>query len=1140
MRKFQKILALICSAAVTVTALPQLEIFSAAESDTAETVGAEAVYDDTSGLIEDEDVRYMFTLPDNMRASVITPSVDFYTDSSADEAGISAELEEIYANFSEIGLNTVIINTVYENNSYYSTDMNEDVLDPTALAVSTAYNYGISPYVVFDISHAVSDCRNGSKQIDTLISKVHRFALKYHCDGIILDDYYIRRNTESFGNYMDNGSGIGYSNWMYDTAEQLFSTAADIIHMTDNSIAVGFMINDMWANSADNPEGSETADTVQAFYDGHADTKKFIEKSYVDFALLRAYGSLTDGMLPFESVAGWWGDLTDNYDIPMYIVHYNEKIGTDSAGWGAEDQLLRQLTVSKDIDSYNGSVFNSYNRLMQNPMGTTSTLTSYFNEQINEESLFSELKMVSPAKLSFTTSEPTVTFMGSFDSNFPVYFNNSPIQLNEAGNFYFNKDLKVGMNTFTVTHKSKTYTYKIERKIVVMKSITASISEGKVLQVDGGTKINLSVKAYKGSDIYAMVNGQKVTMSEGESKTNEDEDDVNSSYVRFKGTYTVPDGIIGQEQELGTIKIYGSNSGYSMEVIGASVIVNAKPQPVVKLEAEMSDANSVGTGEVIGTLESLYKESDAVTYVKTNSDYTIVYDGKTADDIQSPVFSQLPAGTIEPYKSTSGNYYLTESGKRIPTTASTLADGHGIEKNALLVKAIGTSNGKSYIKINMDYKTGFNIRLVGNSYYTGWDGDYNLDSFTATHVSIVFENITSVTKLPSFENNMVFSDGKWDTVTEDNGTKFRLLLTLRQPGVYAGHGSYYNEEGDLMLTFGVPTNSLKGLTIVIDPGHGYGKSATSIDPGAVGEVVEQEVVLDISKKLTSALQDAGANVIRLKTESQFLLTKERPIYARGYGCDLYLSIHANKASGTAKGTEVYYFTSYSQPLAASISSSIASYFTNNVYSDGANKNRGAKYSYYHVTLQQDFPSVLVEVGFVDNIEDAMAMSSSSHQKGIANAIVSGIRNYLSRSSISYASDGSTNVTAPENDDTAGEDTVSPPEEYDEEEEAEEDEPEESENTEPSDTAETDVPETEEPAESETENTDIYGSESSDSSDTSAEEPPVSEDTTTVVPVWGENPAGSDNSASDTATTEPPPSDTTTADDGWQVGGIPFA
>lgn len=1117
MRNFKGVLSLICSVAIIISSIPRFQVLTYAEAELQDTAEPETVTNsdaqaesDNPVVYENNEYSYMFTLPNNMRATVITPGVDFCLDGTANSATVTAELEEIFGDFSEIGLNTVIINTVYEESAYYSIDMNdnENAFDPTAIAVSTAYNYGISPYTVLDISHILSDCTDGTKQIDTLISKVHRFSLKYPCDGIILDDYYIRRNIENFGNYMDNGSGIGYENWLYDTAEQLFSTASDIIHMTNNSIAVGFMINDMWANSSSNEEGSETADSTQALYDGYSDTKSFIEKGYVDFAMLRAYGSLTDSMLPFEDVTGWWGGLTADYDIPMYIVHYNEKIGTDYAGWGAEDQLLRQLTVAKKLDSYGGSVFNSYERLTQNPLGTTSTLTSYFNEQINEESLFDDLTMISPASLSFTTSEPTVTFMGRFDSNFPVYFNNSPIQLNDAGNFYFTKDLNVGMNTFTITHKSKTYTYKVERKIVVMKSITSSISEGKTLKVDGGTKITLSVKAYKGSEIYGIVNGTTVPMKETEGKTNEDEDDANSSYVRFKGTYTVPDGIIGQEQDLGSIKIYGSNSGYNMEVIGANVIVNAKPQPVIQHQAEMTDANSVGTGEIIGTLESIYKESDNVTYVKTSSDYTIVYDGKTADDIPSPLFSQLPAGTIEPYKSTSGSYYLTESGKRIAASSATLADGYGIEKNALLVKAIGTSNGKSYIKINMDYKTSFNIKLVGNSYYTGWDGDYNLNSFTATHVSITFENVTSVTKLPSFENNMVFSDGKWDTVTEDNGTKFRLLLTLRQPGVYAGHGSYYNDDGDLMLTFGVPTNTLSGLTIVIDPGHGYGKSATTFDPGAMGEVVEQEVVLDISKKLASALEDAGANVVRLKTEKTFILTKERPIYARSYGCDLYLSIHANKAygtaSGTAKGTEVYYFTSYSQPLASAISSSISSYFTNNVYSDGANKNRGAKYSYYHVTLQQDFPSVLIEVGFVDNIEDAMAMASSTHQKGIAKAIVSGIKSYLSRSSISYASDGSTNVTAPDDNDEEEDETTAPPEE----------EPEES------DTSDTDT--TEVPQETPEETSD---------SDTSPED--------TTAPTWGISPGETtDPSVTTVPENADPPADTTTSDP-WS-GGIPMA
>ena len=945
---------------------------------------------------------YMFSLPHNMKASVITPGADFAADGQADEG----ELDGIFSGFASIGLNTVIINTMNGGTAHYSPDGGSDAV---TAAISAAYSAGISPYVVLDLSHIIADCRSGADVIDTLISRVHRFALKYRCDGIILDDYYARRSAAAFGEYMENGSGVGYTNWLYDTAEQYFRAAAEVIRRTDNTIAAGFIINDMWANSSVNPDGSATEDSFQAYYDGYSDTKSFIEKGYADFALVRAYGSVTSQRLPFEEVTGWWGSLTDKYDIPLYIVHHNEYIGTDTAGWGGEDQLLKQLTIAKKIDSYSGSVFNSFETLKKDPLGSTKTLTSYFNEQINESSLFEDLKMTSPASLTFTTTEATVSFMGSFDSNFPVYFNGEQITLNDAGNFYFEKKLADGLNTFTIKHKSKTYTYSITRKITVLKGIGDAIAEGKTLTVDGGTKITLTANAYKGAKVYGTINGATVAMTE---TSGINEDDENSSYARYTGTYTVPAGKIGQTQALGKIHIYASYGSYSMEAVGASVTVNAEPEPVKPAAPVIIDTTPAeGSGETVARLEPAPAPAASTTpagtvkYVKTLSDYTMVYDGKTADDIPTPLFSQLPANTLEVYRSTSGSYYVTASGKRIAASASTLVDEPAITKNELYVKSIGTSNGNSYIKLRLDHRTGFNMRLVGNNYYTAWNGDYNVKSFTATHLYITFENITSVTALPSFENNLVFRSGKWDTVTEDNGTKFRLILELRQPGVYFGHGSRYDENGDLILFFPVPVNSLSGLTVVIDPGHGYGKSATVFDPGAIGEVVEQEVVLAIAKELESQLKDAGAKVIRLKTESEYLLTKQRPIYARGLGCDMFISIHANKALGDARGVEVYYFTSWSQPLAASISSSVAKYYQNSVYSDGANKDRGARYDYFQVTLQQDFPSVLVETGFVDNIQDAMALASPTHRKGIAAGIVSGIKNYIARSSISYATEG---------------------------------------------------------------------------------------------------------------------------------------
>ena len=961
--------------------------------------------DDIADVSIAQQVVSNFTMPRNQRATIITPTVDYLTGEGYTIETAEAELDQLFTSLTEIGLNTVYINTVYEDTPYFSTDMNmTDEKDYSALALEKAYQHNLRVYMVLDLNYLLSHCEEGIDPLDSLISKTHRFVLKYRCDGILIDNYYSAKTQDSYTNYMQNGSGIGYDNWLYDTNKLYFSAVSDVVHITDNSIPVGILINDMWANASSNEEGSSTEDPVQALYDGFSDTRDYIASGYADFCLVKAYGSLTSSTLPFEEVTGWWGGLSDNYGITMYIVHFNERQGSGVEGWGSVDQILQQLTVAKEIPAFGGSVFHSCNNLLTNTT-LTPYITKFYGDEINENSLFEELTMVSPSQLSFVTYEQYVDFMGTFDENFDVYFNGQKVTLNSAGNFYFEEALNVGQNTFTIEHKSKTYTYRIERKVITIRSLDSSIESGKTLSVTGETKLEIACTAYRGATVTATLNGKTISLKESESRQ---DDDVNSSYARFVGTYTVPAGIIEQEQNLGTITVTSSYAGYTQTLYGASVKVIALPKPVVDITASiMEDQNAAGSGEVVGTIDPVRTEDETVQYVRVTNDYTIVYNGATAGPIQTPDFAQLPAGTLDYLLASSGDYYITESGKRFKKTETTVFTETGLGDNPLVVKSTGSSGGDSYFKIGLKYRTSYNIAFAGNNYFSGGDGEFNLYDFTATHVYITFDNVTSVTKLPNFEYNYVFSAGKWETVTIDGIPKFRLVLTLRQPGVYAGCGATYNSDGDLVLSFGITTNRLDGMTIVIDPGHGYGKSESTLDPGAVGFITEFEANLGIAKELEKQLTALGAKVVRIKSESQFVLTAQRPSYGRAYGCDLYISIHANKMEGmpNIRGTEVYYFTPYSQPLAAAISSQVSGYFTGSVYSDGADKNRGAKYSYYWVTLQQDFPSVLVETGFVSNEEEALALANPTHQKNIATRIIKGIQTYISRSSISYASNG---------------------------------------------------------------------------------------------------------------------------------------
>ncbi|MDR1754691.1 MAG: N-acetylmuramoyl-L-alanine amidase [Eubacterium sp.] len=959
----------------------------------------------------------MISLPENMRGVILTPGRDFILSEENDENDVSSQIENILEKLSETGLNTVVINTAGKSGIYYDLSMNKtDKPDFLSLTIEKAHEKLFNVFLVYDINNGLKDAgSSGSGAINKLVSEVHRFSIKYPGDGIILDDYYNKKNADSYGRYMINGSGIGYENWLYDSTEYLFETASRVIRLTDNSIPVGIMINDVWANNSDNKQGSSTGDKIQALYDGFSDTKKYVENGYTDFLMVRSYGSIDDKEIGFSDVTGWWSELCQKANVPMYIVHYNEKIGSSETGWGAEDQLLKQLVKAKETEWYQGSVFNSYESLLKNPLNSTDTLTKYYENQINEESLNEELTMRSPKDLKFTTYEKTVNFAGSFDENFDVYFNDKKIKLNEAGNFYFEKTLNVGKNVFTIRHKSKIYTYQIEHKIITMRDLDESIAEGKILRVDGGTSLTLSAVAYQGATVTATIGEKTVALKESGRSGDED---INSSYVTFSGKYNMPEGIIETEQNLGIISVNSVYQGYSRTLAGASVIVNALPKPPEALKTMMFDQDSLGTGEVVGTISPFKTDQEMVKYIKVINNNTHVFDGKTIGTSNNPAFNpafgQVPAGTLDYLKSANTNFYTTLSGKRFYSSDVTTFEDTGLGENRLVVKAGGTYSGDSYFKIGLDYKISYKAEVVGQSYYSS--DDYAVSNFgSANYVYITFDNITSVTKLPDFESNLVFDSGKWEQVTEEGIAKFRMILRLRQQGVYGGCNAYYDDNGDLMLTFQVLTNTIQNMNVVIDPGHGYGKSPSKLDPGAIGEVIEYDVNLAIAKKLDEKLRAIGVNSVRLQTENQFVLTKSRPEVARdSYGCDLFISLHANWATGggSVRGTEVYYYNPFSQPLAEDISASISNYFSNNVYQDKANENRGAKYTYFNVTLQPDFPSVLVETGFVNNMEDAMALANPKHQDGIANAIINGISSYLSKSSISYSSNGS--VAIPDN------------------------------------------------------------------------------------------------------------------------------
>lgn len=171
--------------------------------------------------------------------------------------------------------------------------------------------------------------------------------------------------------------------------------------------------------------------------------------------------------------------------------------------------------------------------------------------------------------------------------------------------------------------------------------------------------------------------------------------------------------------------------------------------------------------------------------------------------------------------------------------------------------------------------------------------------------------------------------------------------------------------------------------VCIDPGHG------GRDPGAVAfdGLREKDVVLDISRRLTSKLRSFELGVVLTRETDVYIPLLERANIANEANADLFVSVHTNAVtSRQAHGSEVlvYSLTSQSVPVAEDI--------LDNLTELGL-RNRGVKPRPDLTVLRRTaMPAVLVETAFIscDSGIDYRILRSPYGLDQIADAIARGV------------------------------------------------------------------------------------------------------------------------------------------------------
>ena len=191
----------------------------------------------------------------------------------------------------------------------------------------------------------------------------------------------------------------------------------------------------------------------------------------------------------------------------------------------------------------------------------------------------------------------------------------------------------------------------------------------------------------------------------------------------------------------------------------------------------------------------------------------------------------------------------------------------------------------------------------------------------------------------------------------------------------------------------VPIGSSNGMLIVIDPGHNYNK----VDTGAAGNGLrEQDITFLIAEQLKPILERNGFSVImtrnsikdNVSTESVSASLAKRADIANKNNADLFVSIHCNASNGSGNGTETYYCTG------SGAGKKFASFVQSELIDEVGLKNRGVKSAKYSVLKNTNMPAILVETAFIDNVDDAKHLGSTTERYKFAEAIAMGICDFV--------------------------------------------------------------------------------------------------------------------------------------------------
>lgn len=182
-----------------------------------------------------------------------------------------------------------------------------------------------------------------------------------------------------------------------------------------------------------------------------------------------------------------------------------------------------------------------------------------------------------------------------------------------------------------------------------------------------------------------------------------------------------------------------------------------------------------------------------------------------------------------------------------------------------------------------------------------------------------------------------------------------------------------------------PDAPLRGLLVAVDAGHPPGGST-----GPSG-VREAEVTLGVADVLAGMLSSAGAEVLRIRTDSAAMGLVERTRRASQASADILISIHANALPDginpfVNSGTSTYYFHRHSVELARRVNMALVRLF--------GTRDLGIGRADLALVRPSWMPAILTEGLFMMIPTQEYLLTSPEGQRRYALGILQGVEEFL--------------------------------------------------------------------------------------------------------------------------------------------------